>query len=426
MGSKINFIGLFIILLAFGSCKQDEPMYAPEIIFMEPKAGLVVHLPDTIDVVVQITDYRLIRNVVLTLVNQDKTPVIPATYYHPDSTEYIISTSIPLVDKSLASGDYNLLVTASDGTNQKNQYQSIILREVPVQLQSYFVIISQFDFKSTIIKLNPAFEPDTQFVYPHGYWLSGTQSMWGNFFFVTAEPSDLIAFDAETFETEWEMAAAPPRPLITALIPDNELVFSTANGDAGVLADDGNITLRTQAFDNKTIQCLAANNKYIFAAHVSLNGDIHELTVFSRLTGDIWEQRVISGEIRSMVPIADKLLVFIQLAGIGEIMDYDPGDFILTELSTLPGENIKSAVKISESQVLILTEERVISYNPKINQSTNYKEQAYDFCRYDPVIDEVFLIRDTSLFGFSRNSGDLMEDRSFAEDILDFQILYNK
>lgn len=426
MRRLINYIALLAILLAVGSCRPEADLYAPLIIFTEPKAGLVINLPDTIDVVVHITDHTLIRTVVLTLVNKDKIPVIPATTYYPDSMEYYISTSLPLVDKYLASGQYNLLVTVSDGKEQKNEYQPIVLKEISVQLEAYFVVTSQFDFKSTIIKLNPSFEPDTQFVYPHGYWLSAVHSMWEEFFFVSKEPSDLIAFNTETFETEWEMAAAPPRPLITALIPDEELVFSTANGDAGILAGNGNITLRTQAFDDKTIQCLVANEKYIFAAHVSLSGNIHELTVFSRMTGDIWEQRLISGEIRSLVPTVNKLLVFLQVADNAEIVDYDPVNFILTELSFLPGENIKSALKISDSQVLVLTDERVISYNPELYQFENFKDQAYKFCRYDPLSDLVFLVRDTTLYGFTRNTGDLLVEKSFPEEIMDFQILYNK
>jgi hypothetical protein len=422
----VCFTGLLTALLVIGSCKPDEGLYAPEIIFMEPKAGQAIDMPDTLDVKVQISDYRLIRTAVLTLVNENKIPVIPAKYFYPDSTEFFINASLPLVDKSLASGQYNLLVTVSDGTDQKNHYQPVVLNEIPVQLEAYFVITSRLDFKSTIIKLNPSFETDTQFVFPHAYLLSAVHGMWDEFFFVTTEPSDILAFKPETFEAEWDMAASPPRPLITALFPDKDLVFSTANGDAGILDADGNISLRTQAFDNKTIQCLAADDKYIFAAHISLSGDIHELTVFSRITGDLWEQRLVSGEIKSLVPVENKLLLFMQVASNAEIVDYDPMNFILTEVAFLPGENIKSTVKISDSQVLILTEDKVISYNPASNQLSDYKDQAYKFGRYDFLNDEVFLAMDTVLYGFRRNTGVLIGEKSFQEKILDFQILYNK
>lgn len=426
MRGLIFYIVLPGFLLAIGSCKPAKEMYAPEIIFVEPAAGHIVDLPDTLDVQVRISDERLIRTAVLTMVNADKIPVIPANYYYPDSAEYLIKASLPLVDKSLASGPYNLLVTVSDGTDQKNQYLQIMIEEIPLQLQAYIVVTAQFDFKSTIIKLNPAFETDTQFVFPHGFCLSAIQSIWGEFIFVTGEPSVMVSFNPETFENEWEMAAAPPRPLITALIADQELVFSTANGDAGILSSDGSISLRTQAFDDKTIQCLAADDKYIYAAHVSLSGDIRELTVFSRLTGSIWEQRLISGEIRSLVPAANNLLVFLQLPGGAKIMDYDPRNFILTELNQLPEESITSTVKIFDGEVIILTDSRVISFYPVLNQAVNFKDQSYKIGRYDPLNDEIFLVRDTILYGYKRNTGELMDEKSFPQEIMDFQILYNK
>jgi len=421
-----KYIVTFGFLLIIASCRHDEDMYAPEIIYTEPAAGYTVNMPDTLDVKVAISDDRIIRTVVLTLVNEDKIPVIPGIYYYPDNTDFLIETSLPLVDKSMASGPYNLLVTVSDGTDQKNKYQQIFINEIPLQLQAYIIVTAQFDFKSIIIKLDPGFEPDTQFVVPRGYWLSAVQSMWGKFIFVTDEPSSLLALNTESFETEWEMAAALPRPLITGLFPDEELVFSTANGDVGILSIDGITTLRTEPYDNKTIQCLAADDKNIYAAHVSLSGDIHELTVYSRINGSIWEQRSVSGEIRSLVPAGDKLLVFMQIPAGARVMEYDPDNFILTEISFLPDENIKSAVSISDSQLLLVTDVRVISYYPVINQFGNFKDQSYDFCRYDPLSDIVFLARDSMIYGFDRYTGSLMEEKAFPEEILDFQILYNK
>lgn len=426
MRPAIIYTALLGLLLVTGSCTQDEDLYAPEIIFTKPAAGYTVDLPDTLDVKVSISDYRIIRTAVLTLVDENNIPVIPGKYYFPDSTDFLIETSLPLIDKTLASGPYNLLVTVSDGNDQKNQYQKIIIQEIPVQLLGYIVVTGQFDFKSTIIKLDPAFETDTQFVFPDGYWLSSIQSLWGEFIFVTNEPSDLIAFNPETFETDWEMAAAPPRPLITALIQDQELVFSTANGDVGVLSNDGDITLRTASYENKTIQCLAADDKNIYAAHVSLSGDIHELTVYSRLSGDIWEQRLVSGEIRSMVPIGDKLMIFMQSQTGAAILEYDPENLTPTEMNFLPDEHIKSTVKISDNQIFLVTQERVITYEPGTNQFTKYKDEPYHFCRYDRLTDIIFLARDNMVYGFDKLTGELKEVKAFTDEVLDFQIIYNK
>jgi hypothetical protein len=426
MRNTIIYTALFGFLLVIGSCKQDKDLYAPEITFTEPVAGYTVDLPDTLYVKVIIHDVGIIRTAVLTIVNEDKIPVIAAKYYTPDSTDFVIETSLPLVDKNLASGTYNLLVTVSDGTDQKNQYQEIIIHEIPVQLLGYIVVTGQFDFKSTIIKLNDDLGLDTQFVFPHGYGLSAIQSIWGEFIFVTSEPSDLIAFNPETFEKIWDMVAVPPRPLYTALVTDQDLVFATANGDAGIFSHDGNVTLRTQPYEDKTIQCLAADKKNIYAAHVSLSGNTHELTVYSRLNATIWEQLPVDGEIRGMVPVGNKLIVFLQTPVGASVLEYDLIIFKIKEINTLPDESIKSAVKISDSQIFLMTEEGVIIYKVETNGFEDFANEPYNFCRYDPLHDIIFMTRDSMIYGFDRASGALVEEKSFSEEVLDFQILYNK
>src|SRR5512137_110557 len=100
-----------IIILA--SCQDEDGLYAPDIVFLEPLADDVFELPDTIDVRVQISSDHTISSVMLTMVNQDKIPVVAGTYYFPASADFYFETSLPLIDKNLASGPYRLLVTVS-------------------------------------------------------------------------------------------------------------------------------------------------------------------------------------------------------------------------------------------------------------------------------------------------------------------------
>lgn len=422
----IKFIFFICFILAIGSCVQDEDVRDPEIIFYNPEAGYTVYMPDTINVSVEISDDRVIRTVILSLVNKNNTPAIESKYYYPNTKDFIIQTTMPLADKSLASGHYNLLVTASDGVNSKNKYREILINEVPRKLLAYIAVTGQYDFKSTIISLNPAFETDTQFVFPDGYHLAGVHSLWGNFFFVSGEPSEIIAFDPANFDISWEMAAAPPRPLVTAIFTDNELIFSTANGDAGILSGDGTIILRTAPEENKKIHCISADDKYIYASHVSLSGDIHELTVFYRVSGEIRTQILVADEISSLVAENGKVLAFMpSQAGTG-IMEYDPVDMILSEMNFLPGNIIKSVQKISDAQLILVTDKKVITYDIAINGFTDFTSEPYNFGRYDRLNDMVFLAKDNTVFGFDRVTGDLIDEISFQEEVLDFQILYNK
>jgi hypothetical protein len=398
----------------------------PVVIFIEPEEDYSVNLPDTLDVKVEINDDRIIQTVELNIVDENKIPIISGKYYSPGTSQFVIGTSFILEDKTLVSGSYYLMVRASDGINTKDKYLEIRIHEVPARILAYIAVSASDGFGSTITRLNPAFEQDTQFVIPEKYFLAGIHSLWGNFFFIRDMPSVLTAYDPLGFEKEWEMDVTPPRPLITAIFQDKELVFSTANGDAGILSEDGTITLKTSPYTDKTIQCLTADENYIYAAHVSLSGDIHELTVYYRISGSIREQERLPGEIRSLLPLNEKLLVFMQsLTGV-DIIEYDPEALLQTEMILLQDENLNAAVKISDSQLFLLTDRCVISYNPSNNQFDDFTDQPYDFCRYDQLSDIIYLARENIVYGFDRISRNLAGEISFPDNVLDFQILYNK
>jgi hypothetical protein len=107
-------------------------------------------------------------------------------------------------------------------------------------------------------------------------------------------------------------------------------------------------------------------------------------------------------------------------------MEYVNNDLILRQLNILQNETIRSAVKISDEQFLILTDNGVLSYDLALNRLSSFNDQPYQFGRYDPVLEHVFLVRDSTVFIFDIVTGNLLSEKVFPEKVLDFQILYNK
>ena len=95
------------------------------------------------------------------------------------------------------------------------------------------------------------------------------------------------------FEIDWSINALPPRPIITALTSDTELIYATANGDITVVSDNGLAKITTAPFEDKVIEFLAADGSYLYASHVSLNGSRNELSVYYRETGALKEQKLL-------------------------------------------------------------------------------------------------------------------------------------
>jgi len=175
---------------------------------------------------------------------------------------------------------------------------------------------------------------------------------------------------------------------------------------------DGGITLRTEPYLSKTITHLAADDLYLYAAHVSLSGNINELTVIYRVTGSVREQKVMGGETRSLVAFDDGVLAFIQSDEVTRVMKYDPEDLVLTQLTSLPFINLAESVKVSGDEVILLTEDNVLVYKPLNGSITVFNDQAYEYCRYDQLNDMVFLVKDNRVEGFDRASAQLKIERT--------------
>jgi len=419
----VIFTGAVCLL---SSCSGHIDSSDPQITFLAPEEDYPVYIPDTIDVVAEITDDRIITNVAVYVLDENKISLVPARYYTPNSNRFTLQTSFELIEKSLASGSCQILVSAFDGENSKNKYRHIVLNEIPLRIENFIVISGQFDFKTKIIRLNPAFEADTQLVFPHAYYSAAVHALWEKFLFVSDEPSTMYAINPFDFQIEWTLLANPPRPQISSVITDSDLIFSTANGDVAVCGAAGNVKLRTAAFESKTISCLAADESYIYAAHVSLSGNIRELTVFYRTTGEIKVQRLMGNEIMSLVTYRDKVLAFSRSEAGAEVSEYDPEALTLTHLTLLPASDVIQSLKISDEEYLVVTDQAVLAYQTLNNTMKVFSGQTCDFCRYDKLNDMVYLVRDEVVSAFGRTSGNLAFEKVFPDKVFDFQILYNK
>jgi hypothetical protein len=417
---------LYVFLSFFWGCHVEEDTNDPVVEFIDPEEHAVINLPDTLEVRVHITDNMAITNVILNLVDENNIPAISGRNYYPDTNDFNLVTSLVLDDKSMETGTYRLQVVAYDGANSKIKYRDITINEIPAEILAYLAVTAPVSFQSALIRIGPDFETDMQLVITQAHRLSAVQGLWEKFFFISDEPSVLTAYDPINFEEVWKVDAAPPRALFTGIFPDKELVFSTANGDVGIISDDGNVVLRTPTYADKTVKFVAADDTYIYAAHQSLSGDINQLTVYYRVSGSIRVQELLSAEILSLVPVNKSVMIFFDASPDIGIMQYDPEDFVFSSVTMLTSENLHFVEKISDNILFLVTDRCVISYNIENSLFTDFTKQPYDFCRYDKLNDAVFLVKDNAVSRFDRINGNLLKELSFSEEVLDFQILYNK
>jgi hypothetical protein len=420
------FILLITCLLVMISCKDEEDTSEPQINIEIPVAGMNVIIPDTVDVKVLVTDDRVINSVTIAVVDAEYREVVQRKSYLPGNKDFTAETAFSLTDKNLETGTYYIKVTADDGSNINHEYRDINIQGIGQMLVGFIAITSQVGIQSEIFLLDPVYETDTHFILNDTYHLSAIHSNWEQFFFISDEPSSLTSYPVSHFEPEWEVGASPPRPEFTAVISDVELMFSSANGDVTIVDKNGNIRLRTSPYEDKSITQLASDENYIYAAHISLGGDIHELTVLYRVTGEIRDQKLIGGEIKGLIAFNGVVYIFLESGTDIAILLYNPETMEAGQVNMIFDDVILSAVNAGSQEIFLLTESAVISYIPYNNNHDYFTMEPYKLCRYDYLNDDVFLVKDKDVYRFDRLTGDLLSQKSFEDELLDFQVLYNK
>ncbi len=417
---------MIVLAVQLVSCNENDDASRPVITLDQPAQSSEYDVPDTVFVKGIAEDDQAIRSLYVTITDQYENEMVQRKTYLPDANRFVFETYFELTDKNLETGFYNVKVTADDGTNSTNQYQPIYIVELPERMTGYFAVTGQLGITSTIYKLDPDFNQDTIVTIPEACLMTALNSNWEQFFFISDEPSVLTSYEISSMEPAWEVEDSPPRPVISDIIGGPDLMFSSENGDISILDINGNTRIKTVPYQDKKITSLAADDLYIYAAHVSLTGSINELTTYYLITGQVREQKLLSAPVSSIVATGGEAIIFLDSGPDVPVMLYDPETLEISQLTLIPGEELISAEKISDEEIFLLTENRVITFDPVSLNYSSFSPEPYEICRYDPISDDVYLVKDNFVYRYKRSTGDLIRNKQFQDDIIDFQILYNK
>jgi hypothetical protein len=408
------------------ACSEVEDEIPPLISFLSPTENTSVAMPDTLKVVAYISDNMNIESVMVVLADVEGNPVIPAEYRFPETTEYTLTAYRPLVDKTLTGGSYRVKITANDGTNTNTEYLPVLVNEIPRELLGFLAITAEYPFETNIRCLKPDFSPDTSFVFPKGFLRSAYSSLWDEFIFVSPEPSVMYSLSRDRFEPMWDFSASLPRPQFTSLWVDSQLLFATANGDAGILNASGMIVMRTGALSNKTIACMAADGKYIYAELMSLSGNNREIVAFYRATGGIRSRKFIDQDIISLQIANGKVLMFSNSGMQGIISEFDPETTLISTLETFNNPEIYSSIKLSNDEFLLLCQGQVLHFNSHYGTLSEWISGTYLSGCLDDLQERLFMISGTQVDIYAGPSPSLVQTLQFEAPLEAFHIIYNK
>ncbi len=129
-GPLISAIVAATVLLA---CRKEIDSEAPVVTILQPSDGVVVQVPDTLMIDVEVRDNEQLRSVSAALTDEQGVPLTGTVTRSLDGTYVRMSISLPVSDETLQGGSLYLTMRASDGRNDGRAFRQVSVLPAPLR-----------------------------------------------------------------------------------------------------------------------------------------------------------------------------------------------------------------------------------------------------------------------------------------------------
>jgi hypothetical protein len=388
---------------------------------------------DDVAVSADISDETKISSVSVTLVDVNHIPVHTSVSASVTSPSMTLNISYPLDNIHLESGQYALLITASDGKNDSHTYQPILITAVPKVLKKVFVATGTSAFQTSLYSIDSTFSSMSfynsysgDFIgtsassYYQQVYLSGSYT--GNFTGIS------LASNTVRFSVAPAISASP---YFTGYYSEDKKNY-LARYDETVKGYNqaGSIFYNATANSGYYVRKMTLNKGYLVAEEKSKTSS-GKLIVSFYSTGTPEQQVSISQDVVAFCEKDDhNVFVFGNDAGQAVIQLYDRMNNSVWNPYpyALPAGTLLSAVKIDPDTYLFShSNGNIYKYQYLSGSITTYLSGYTALqLKYDELNNDVYIAETNLLTAVDYPSKTVMHSVPSAENIYDFSFLYNR
>jgi hypothetical protein len=426
MNPRLYILYLFIIIQV--ACKKKDTQ-APVINFQSPNVDQVFDVFTKIEIEGFVKDDHQVSNIRITLTDSRNATVGRQKHISPEGKEIIFKESLYLDDPLMESGYYHLIITATDGINEKKAFRRIYIKEIPRKRRGIFVVESN----GASININLIDSAGNKSLYKTftGDWAgTAVSSRFQELSIAGSKTGDFVIYDLadEGLEKARINSFLLSEPTFTGLdYEENNSYLSFYNGQIRGYGKNGIMSTNAAALDGFYSKMVMGLGEKFISFQGTYSSSQKRIAQYFRTTGAILNNLLIDFDAKNFCrKDKDHVVVFGNrgtngVLGIYEVLRNNIWEPLPTNIPP-----IYNGERIDEKNYLLATSEGFYLYTYPSLLSIYKAGVMCRMSRYDELNNELILIEngDINIYNFTTKA--FLKSYSFSGDILDIQLWYNK
>lgn len=425
---KLLFLFFSFAVTLFSCNKKDE--ISPYVQITSPNEYSNHNVLDTLAVVGTVSDNEHLEYVKLSLLNENNITVASVVTLFPETKEYALNREFIIDNILLESGEYNLLVTASDGENETRKYIEITLNEAVRELTGILFTETPSSNSVEVKKIKPDLTVQQVAFAAGDFSSSVTSSKNQAFYMAGSETGSLRAFSMLNNSELWSVQANPlsGAPYFSDVYEDDGTLY-VSFFDGILKAFDKNGTIKQQ-IDVNGYNCFKIYKlgNYIFSEQQQIGTANRRLVLYDASSAEEVQAVQLDMEIVAFCKRNDDNVFLFGNSGTqGYMKNYVISDNGFWEPHPMEPGKVLSSERIDDNTFLIGQEGAVYKYTYNPNSLIEYLPAVdASFIKYEPLNNLVILAETNSVKFYNYNNATLVNTVTGASAIKSLSLLYNK
>ena len=425
----IRYTAFFVLIcaLSIGSCKKKDSV-PPNVAIYLPAEGQLFNVFDTVTTQFSVDEETNLEYVSAQIVDDNFIPIGQSQSINFNEIFFSRTADLVLENKLLETGDYYVLITASDGTNETREFRKIGVIALPKKKRGIF--FSTAAPSNQIWKIDSLFQGGVS-------WLSPSQDMRklcvnslnDRLTFIGEFSTEVQSYDINSVGMVWSDNTANVNQIqrfTDLLCYENATYVGLFDKELRAYNLNGSRTLG-QLTGNYRTETIYADRTFLLVEMQLVGDNSYHLFVFNRQTeAQLWQLEIPMNVEAICALQDDEVVLFGNDNGQARVLHYDIGENGWWEPRNLPTGILTDAVRTEAGNFAIAHEDGLYSYTYNPNFLNMLSADKYQDIVFDVDNNTIVGAMQSTVNEVSVVNGAMINSFSQGDSITSLDIFYTR